>query len=751
MERQKTNLQDIKDGRAGDGLFVTAGEDYDSQCFIDVNEDFCELLGYSKKELLGLSLSSLGDFSQEQAAGSGQHIFLSAQLNSSSGEVIPTEIKIDFLNIDGKEIAIGTVWDKRQQIKEGDGCLESEEKFQILMEHTVNWEYWLLPDGNFAYVSPSCEAISGYSSEEFIENPNLLFEIAAPQFKEMLLFHHQQEKLSEQSSVEFIIVRKDGIRRWIHHSCKPIYDEAGNYRGRRGTNIDINEAKEYESQLNMYNALIEQSPISIVVTDLAGYILYVNPYFLARTGYSESEVIGKHTRFLKSGRTGPELYKTLWQTISSGKVWKGEMENIDKQGQLFWEMVTITPLTDLSGNIYRYMAMKEDITQRKIIQGQLNQAQKLEIVGQFTSGIAHDFNNLLTAISGFAQIALMDDEDNQNLKTILGSAHRGADLVSKLMGFVRNQSFTPSPLNMNNVISDIEKLISRVIGEDIRLSVKLSDGIPPVYADISQIEQIIMNLVVNARDAIRENKQVDNHSISVSTEKKQFSSEISENGFLIPAGEYVMLNVSDTGVGIDPEFREKVFEPLFTTKEKGKGTGLGLSTVIQILQQNNAYIAFNSARYVGTSFSIFWPAFKGKKPFRVKSDVKPEKINTEKIIAVVDDDPDILLVLRSGLEKFGIKAHFFFNSMEAMKKIPLLQPPVDILLTDVVMPQVNGPQLGAHLQEILPNLKVIFMSGYPKEYIGELFLNDRKTEHISKPFDLLEIVKLLGSKSESDE
>ena len=341
-----------------------------------------------------------------------------------------------------------------------------------------------------------------------------------------------------------------------------------------------------EEELRKLSHAVEQSPVSIIITDLQGNIEYANQHFTNQTGYSQEELLGQNPRILKSGLTTQTEYRDMWETILSGHEWRGEFQNIKKNGALYWELALISPLRNSSFVITHFMAIKEDITERKMMEDQLRHSQKMEAVGQLAGGIAHDFNNILTAIIGYTTILQMKTPENSPLKLttdqILASAERGASLTQGLLAFSRKEVNNPGRIDLNGVLGRVEKLLVRLIGEDIRLITLPSEQPLPIMADSMQMEQVLMNLATNARDAMPEGGE-----ITISSEMVKLDSHfIAAHGFG-NSGQFALLTVSDTGHGMDPDTVKHIFEPFYTTKETGKGTGLGLSIVYGIIKKHN--------------------------------------------------------------------------------------------------------------------------------------------------------------------
>jgi PAS domain S-box-containing protein len=488
-----------------------------------------------------------------------------------------------------------------------------------------------------------------------------------------------------------------------------------------------------EESVRKLSKAIEQSPVSIIVTDLTGTIEFVNLKFSEVTGYSSDEAIGQHTRIFKSGKTPAEEYLRLWKTISSGGVWRGEFQNRKKNGEIFWEQATIAPVRDSTGIITHYVSVKEDITERKNLEEQLCQTRKMEAVGLLAGGVAHDFNNMLGVILGCADMALDMTEKkstlNKLIEQIIEAANRSADITKKLLAFARRQMIQPRVLDLNMTITGMLTLLRRLIGEDIELVWLPGDTLRHIKMDSSQIDQILANLCVNAKDAI-----AGVGKITVATSNFDCNSESgSKYKGLIP-GQYVKMAVSDNGCGMDKKTLDKIFEPFFTTKGIGKGTGLGLATIYGIVKQNDGHINVISEPGQGSTFEIFLPAhFTEIQKIQVENPVPPLPRGHETIL-LVEDDSLLLEMAQIMLKEFGYTVLASLTPNNALHIATDHSDKINLLITDVVMPEMNGRDLMTKLKSYLPELKCLFMSGYTGEVIADRGVLNEGIHFIQKPF-----------------
>lgn len=504
------------------------------------------------------------------------------------------------------------------------------------------------------------------------------------------------------------------------------------------------QKKRAEDELRKLSHAVEQCPVSIIITDRNGTIEYVNPKFTRMTGYEAAEAIGQTPRLLKSGKIPDSEYRNLWETITSGREWHGELVNRKKNGDLFWERASISAIRDASGTITHFVGVKEDISEQrqaeenhKQAMNQLRQAQKMEAIGQLAGGIAHDFNNLLTVINGYSTLLLhempVDDPFRAEVEQILKAGERAADLTHQLLAFSRRQMLEPKVININHLVKNLEKMLKRLIRENIVMETRLADTIGVVKADPGQVEQIIMNLLVNARDALE-----NGGTITIETGDTELDKTfVSENAGAVE-GSYVMLAVHDDGVGMTDETRRKIFEPFFTTKGQGKGTGLGLATVYGIVKQSEGYIQVLSEPGKGSSFRVFFPRIEAEMVHE-ESRIRNQGPRGTETILVVEDEAGVLNLTVSTLKRSGYDVLPASTPSEAREIFTVNHQRIDLVLSDVIMPEKNGPTMVREFRETRPDLKIIFMSGYADDTISPQEMTDERTAFISKPFtpDLL--------------
>lgn len=500
------------------------------------------------------------------------------------------------------------------------------------------------------------------------------------------------------------------------------------------------ERKRVKEELHKLSRAVEQSANTIIITNIEGYIEYANPKFTETSGYSLAEALEQHTSILKSGSTPPEVYQQLWETINAGKEWRGEFQNKKKNGEIYWESASISPIKNTDGVITHFLAVKEDITARKQaeeahakLEDQLRQSQKMESIGRLASGVAHDFNNLLTVILGYSDLLQIKVGIKhpwvEDLEQIRRAGERAATLTRQLLAFSRQQALAPVILDLNRLVINLQKMLERLIGEDITLSTTTHPALWPITADPGQIEQVVMNLVVNARDAMPTGGK-----ITIETNNVYLDDNYVQTHIEATIGPCVMLAVSDTGYGMDSAIQARIFEPFFTTKEQGKGTGLGLSTVYGIIKQSGGDITVYSEPGQGTTFKIYLPATETTAISLSTPQTQMASHHSTGVILLVEDDDSLRDLVRKTLQTEGYTILEAGSGAKALSLVKQFQGEIDLLLTDVVMPLMNGRELAEQLSVLYPKAKILFMSGYTNDTVVRHGLLTTEIEFLAKPF-----------------
>jgi len=481
------------------------------------------------------------------------------------------------------------------------------------------------------------------------------------------------------------------------------------------------------------NAAIEQAGEVVIITEVDGKIIYVNPAFEKVSGYSRAEAIGQYPRLLKSGKQDTAFYQELWATIQAGRIWQGRFVNKKKDGTLYTEEATISPIKDEAGQIINFVAVKRDITRELQLEQQYYQAQKMEAIGRLTGGIAHDFNNFLTAINGFAELLQvrysLDDSRKEMVDMILRSGQRAAALIRQLLVFSHQQVINPEVLSLNGIITELNKMLGRIIGEDIRMELHLASDLWSIKADPTQMEQVIVNLAVNARDAMPQGGQ-----LTIETANVVLDDDYTAVHLNTQPGEYVLLAISDTGIGMSEAVKAHIFEPFFTTKGVGQGTGLGLATVYSIVEQSGGAIWVYSEEGQGTTFKIYLPRAGETAAQKDRSEADREAPTGHETILVVEDSEAVRTFAQETLETQGYTVLAAPDGEAALQVAAAYSGPIQLLLTDLILPHLNGRLLAEQLNQAYPDLKILFMSGYTDNTLDRTGLNQDKVNFLQKPF-----------------
>ena len=530
-------------------------------------------------------------------------------------------------------------------------------------------------------------------------------------------------------------------RFWL--SVSPIRSVDGRVTGVAAVAQDVTGSRQQGERLRQLYRAVEQSPVSIVITDAGGCIQYVNPRFEEVSGYAAQEALGSNPRLVKSGQMPPAIYEELWAAILGEGEWSGELLNRRKDGTLFWEQTSISAVRDAAGRIQNFVAVKEDITERKRAAEALKQteeqralAQRMEAIGRLAGGVAHDFNNLLSVISGQGERLQAelgrDHPGHQRVEQILWSAGKAAQLTRQLLAFSRLQVLEPRVVRLDAVVADARSMLERVIGEDVDLAVVAHERLGSVRADPGQLVQVLLNLAVNARDAMPQGGRLTLEFADVDLD----SGYASSHPPFVP-GPYVMLAVTDTGHGMDGETQRRIFEPFFTTKSEGHGTGLGLSTVYGIVKQSGGFVWVYSEPGIGTSFKVYLPRVGDPEEAEATRAEPPDPARAAARrpgrVLLAEDDAGVRGLMTDVLVSQGHTVLAAEHPMQALE-IASRTGPVDVLVTDVIMPGMSGRELARRIQQRQPGLPVLFVSGYAGEALARHGGISHGERFLQKPF-----------------
>ena len=607
----------------------------------------------------------------------------------------------------------------------------NEQRYRGIIEDQSELIWRNKPDGTITFVNDAFCRAFGRVRDDLL-NASILPLIAETDRPAIKAYFASFESKMGISTHEHRVVGVNNAVRWHQWINRAIFGDSDKVTEIQGTGRDVTDQREAEKESKLLFTAIEQAAEAIMITDAGGIIEYVNPAFERVSGYGRREAMGQTPRILRSGRHGEDFYSDMWNTLNSGKTWSGRVTNRKKDGSLFTEEVVISPLFDAKGVVTNYVSVKRDVTHESRIEEQLRQAQRMEAVGQLAGGVAHDFSNLLQAILGYADIVLESlppgDRHRQDIEQIQRAGRRAADLTRQLLAFSRRQVIRPVTLDMNDLIDNVLKMLQRLISEDIILEVDQEDNLPHVLADPGQMEQILINLCVNSRDALPEGGTIGIKTLVMEV-TDDFRSE--HSGDL--KDRYVCIRVSDTGCGMDEGTLSQIFEPFFTTKGVGKGTGLGLATVYGIARQHNGIIDARSQLGEGTEIDVYIPVAEATADTVHESGSEADTGGSETILVAEDDDMVRNLTTRI-LRRAGYTVLTADNGESAVELFSSRKDEIDLLLLDVVMPKLGGHAAYMRIKEMSPDLGVIFASGYAQDGVHTDFILNAGLDLIEKPY-----------------
>jgi PAS domain S-box-containing protein len=592
---------------------------------------------------------------------------------------------------------------------------------------------------NLTYANPGLEKFTGFNAAEIRERGFLALVHPDDSGRVRVLWERLYLGHSFEQERYRLVSRSNEVK-WSSASWGPIHDESGAQVGVQGIERDITKQKQAEDALNeseeKIRAVCACAPDAIIMLDGYSRVLLWNPGAERLFGYSPEDMIGRNISDVIAGPPRNEVQ----QAISSGDIRPGEffeLTAVRKGGTEF--PVELSLSTMESGNVLRSVMIIRDISERTRaeeeqarLREQFQQAQKMEAVGRLAGGIAHDFNNLLTVINGHSELLLitsaLDESARNGLSEISSAGERAAGLVRQLLAFSRKQVLENSVLDLNTVVGDLHKLLTRVVGEDIDLKLNLEAAPASVCADPQQLEQVVFNLAVNARDAMPKGGR-----LTIDTGTQELDGVCRTCGGAIERGSYVRLSVRDTGIGMNDQTRSHIFEPFFTTKQLGKGTGLGLSAVHGIVMQSGGHIDVESTPGQGTDFHIYLPLVKSP----ATAGTEPHELRCAKegeTILLVEDQTDVRRSTAAILRLAGFRVLEAGGGEEALSICQSAPAPIHLLLTDIVMPGMDGAELAGRLSRLRPGVKLLYMSGYTDDMLVHHGAVNDSTAFISKPF-----------------
>ncbi len=640
---------------------------------------------------------------------------------------------------------LGEAAGRRRRREAEDALREAQERFRFVVENTGDVVYRLrFPDMVYDYMSPGIERLTGYGPREIngVGLDGIVVSMTDPTGAPMAREKAEWARHIQQSGefyADYQVRTKNGDLRWLADHSFPWRDGQGRLLGAVGTLVDVTDRKHAEEALRRreeyYRSLIENATDPIVVLDAAGTVLYESPALEKMLGWRLEDRRGRSGLDLLPEEDRPDLIQKVQRLLREpGCTDLIETRARHRDGS--WRSIEAVAKSRLDADGKATIVVNvRDLTDRKDLEAQLNQAQKMEAIGRLAGGVAHDFNNLTTAILGYSELMMRklpaEDPLRRHVTEVTRAAERAAALTRQLLAFSRKQLLQPRVLDLAEVLDRSRGLLERLIGEDVELVTRAAAGVGRVRADPVQLDQVILNLAVNARDAMPRGGR-----LVLEVSNADLDEDYAHEHATVRPGRYVMLAVSDTGHGMDKQTQERIFEPFFTTKDKGKGTGLGLSTVYGIVQQSGGYVWVYSEVGRGTTFKIYLPRVEDEAD-RQSPESGPaadQRTAGSETLLLVEDEASVRELLRELLESAGYSVLEASRPAEALEFARAHPGPIQLLITDVVMPEMTGPELAHRVAEIRPGLRMLFLSGYTEGVVADKGLIGEGAHFLQKPF-----------------
>jgi len=739
------------------GSQTTYGEDVRYRAFLDaapdaivlvnqsstialVNAQTEKLFGYSQDELIGKQTEIL--FSKRsRSQHTDQHTRLLAApvlqplveslevfgLRKDGSEFL-SEIRLSPLEINGEIFVSNAIRDISNRRR----TEEDLRRFASIVACSDDAIIGKTLKGTITSWNAGAERIYGYSAAEVIGEPvSMLVPINRPDEIPNILECLKRNEIV--NHFETVRVRKDGKEIQVELTVSPIRDAMEKIVGASTIGRDISERKQRERELYRLAALVESSNDAFIGNTVDGLITDWNIGAQRIYGYSASEVVGKSISTIFSPDNYGEIAEMIEEIRRGERVVKTDTIQLRQDGKKIHVALTLSPIKDPHGRVIGVSILARDITDSKLLEEMLRQAQKMEAVGRLAGGVAHDFNNLLGVILGYSGLLLegfsQTDPRRKAVEEVQKAGERAALLTRQLLAFSRKQVLQPKVLDLNAVVGGMQNLLQRLIGENIELRVVLNPAIGRVKADFGQLEQVIMNLAVNSRDAMP-----GGGILTIETSNVELDERYAVQHACTQSGPQVMLAVTDTGCGMDESTKAQIFEPFFTTKESGKGTGLGLSTVFGIVKQSGGSVWVYSESGVGTTFKIYLPRVDQLLEKETPIDTIDKLDRGLQTILIVEDDAALLHVTCQSLEEVGYVVLAAQNPEEAIRIFENHPGAINLMVTDVIMPGMSGDQLASQLAVIRPEVKVLYISGYTDDTIVHHGVLDPGLAFLQKPF-----------------
>jgi len=732
---------------AKDGILIL---DAETGKIADVNPFLTELLGYTREEIRDKHVWDLG-FLRDIVANQDNFRELSQKeyirysdkaLETRAGERIEVEFVSNAYLVDGHRVIQCNIRDMTASVRAKAALDASQRLTSQIIDALPVRVFW--KDRNLVYLG--CNAV--FALDAGLADPR---DIVGKTDHEMAwrdqatLYRRDDRQVLESGRPALLIeepqTTPEGSTITLLTSKVPLRDATGAICGILGTYLDITPLKRAEASEARLAMAVHQAAESIMITDDDGTIQDVNPAFEKTSGYSREEAVGQNPRMLKSGKQDAAFYQRMWTLLTDGQVWRGRLTNKRKDGTLYDEEVTISPMRNAAGKTISFVAVKRDVTQQERLESQLRRAQRMESIGTLAGGVAHDLNNALAPILMACELLrlALPDRAMENLDLIEDGARRGADLVKQLLTFAWGAEGDRLPVKLRPLLTEMEYMVRSTFPKNIELRVDAPKEIPAILGDVTQLYQVLLNLLVNARDAMPEGG-----TLSLDVHRTDVDNTWEAEALKVAPGPYVVLQITDTGTGIPPEIENRIFEPFFTTKAPDKGTGLGLATTLGIVKGHAGFIRVYSFPGEGSTFRVYLPVHDGGAAGTALAPTTESTFrgNGEAIL-VVDDEPSVCEILRKVLTKMNFTVRTASDGSSALREVSEHGTELRAVITDLHMPQLDGISFVRVLRNRLPEAAVIVVSGLIGEEARTQFAQLGVRAILDKPFGQAELVTAL--------
>lgn len=732
--------------------------DLQSGRLVEVNEKFLNIFEFSRDEVIGRTAMELGIISAEErekiVRRTQEKGYLPYQImdaRTKTGALRTIQFSSTILDIEGCSYLLMTALDitegkiAEQKLRSREAELEEAQRIAQI----GSWEadlsgmqsVWSAEQFRLLGLEPGSQAFGLNDYLKMIHPDDL------SGFRD---FVQTSLAKKEPFDIEYRVITTGGETRWLHGRSEVILDDSGNPIRLRGTNQDItgrkiSEIALRESELRFRQLAENIREVFYLIDPQMTQIFYISPAYEEIWGRS-CQSLYDAPRSWREAIHPEDRQRVYHEGAPNGILTEGKVEYriIRPNGEIRFIRSQAFPIHDETGKVFRFAGTAEDITKERLVEAQLLQAQKMEAIGQLSGGVAHDFNNLLTVILGHANILAAqqpDGETAESINEIKRAGERAANLTRQLLLFARKQAMQMKDLDLNSVVAETIKMLARILGEDIQLDFRPVHGELPVHADAGMLDQILLNLAVNSRDAMPQGGR-----LAIETSRAQFDAATAAQSTQVREGAFAIISFTDSGTGIPASVLPKIFEPFFTTKDVDKGTGLGLATVFGILQQHAGWISAYSEEGMGTTFRIYLPLMQKiqQSASEKSASASTEPVGGSETILFVEDEPAIRLMTSKFLSRLGYNLVMAGSGPEAVKLFEQHRDEIQLVFSDLVMPGgMNGVTLGKTLKEKKPDLKVIFSSGYSEMLLaGEVELTEG-FNFLAKPFNLGHLAKII--------